>query len=131
MDYIVHMAEGYHMSSHHSRMDRLQDALESVGISILAGAITTLGASAFMMLPKLLFFKQFGAFVFTTISLSTIFSLFVFPAGFSIFGPQGQFGSFLYLCSCSERTKAEIEDIEEKDSFLSSREVTQLRVTSI
>ena len=103
VDYVVHLVEGYHLSDYVSRHDRMQDSLRHVGISILSGAITTLGASLFLFCAKIFFFFQFGVFIFSIILLSVLFSLFLFPALMSILGPQGLTGSFLNLCKRQNR----------------------------
>ncbi len=98
VDYIVHLAEGYHMSKHTLRLERIQESLHKVGISVISGAISTMGAAFFMFFSRLFFFKEFGAFIFGTVGFSMVFSLFVFMAGYSLFGPQGYTGSYLTLC---------------------------------
>ena len=50
VDYVVHLAEGYSRSTHTNRLGRLHDSLAEVGISVLSGACTTLGGSAFLLL---------------------------------------------------------------------------------
>lgn len=65
VDYVVHLAEGYHMSKASDRHGRLRDALGSMGSSVLSGACSTLGASLFMLFAQIQFFFQvrvpFGA----------------------------------------------------------------------
>ena len=58
VDYVVHLAEGYHLSVRKDRLGRTQDMLERLGISVLSGAATTLGAAFFMMFAKIQFFLQ-------------------------------------------------------------------------
>ena len=58
VDYVVHLAEGYHMSHARDRKGRLRHALQRMGISVFSGACTTLGASAFMLFAKIQFFFQ-------------------------------------------------------------------------
>ena len=45
VDYVVHLAEGYGRSEHKDRKQRTRDTLTEVGISVLSGAVTTVGAS--------------------------------------------------------------------------------------
>ncbi|XP_013379632.1 uncharacterized protein LOC106151089 [Lingula anatina] len=93
VDYVVHLAEGYHISPHETRSGRIKDMLHHVGISVLSGACTTLGASVFMMFATIQFYVQFGVFIFSVIGFSCLFALFFFTAALSIIGPQGRFGS--------------------------------------
>jgi hypothetical protein len=58
VDYVVHLAEGYHLSVRRERGGRTQDMLANLGISVLTGAATTLGAAFFMMFAKIQFFLQ-------------------------------------------------------------------------
>ncbi|CAD5119818.1 DgyrCDS8401 [Dimorphilus gyrociliatus] len=92
VDYVVHLAEAYHLSVRKTRPERVQDALEHIGLSVLSGALTTLGASFFMIFSGLVFFFQFGLFMFTTIALSLLYSMVFFMTVLSIIGPQGQIG---------------------------------------
>ena len=93
VDYVVHLAEGYSRSSHNDRLGRLHDTLEEVGISVLSGACTTMGSSIFLLAAVILFFSQFGIFMFSTISLSILYSLGFFVTMLGTIGPQNEFGS--------------------------------------
>ena len=53
VDYVVHLAEGYARSPASDRLTRTKDTLEEVGISVLSGATTTLGASIFLLAAKI------------------------------------------------------------------------------
>ena len=93
VDYTVHLAEGYSRSTHHTRRGRVYDMLDEVGISVISGAFTTLGSSMFMLFAKILFFSQFGLFMFCTIGFSILYALGFFVAILAICGPQEEFGS--------------------------------------
>ena len=95
VDYVVHLADGYVRSRHHFRHEKVRDTLGHVGISVLSGACTTLGASAFMFAAKILFFFQFGIFMFCTIGLSILYALFFFTTLLSLVGPEGDRGSIV------------------------------------
>ncbi|XP_070577306.1 protein dispatched homolog 1-like [Ptychodera flava] len=97
VDYVVHLAEGYHLSPKEDRLGRLHDTLEHVGVSVVSGAATTLGASTFMLFAKILFFMQFGVFMFCTIGFSLLFSLGLFTTMLGIMGPQGRTGSLVVI----------------------------------
>ena len=62
VDFVVHLAEGYHMAHASGRKERLKIALERMGISVFSGACTTLGASAFMLFAKIQFFFQVSCY---------------------------------------------------------------------
>ncbi|XP_060070535.1 protein dispatched homolog 3-like [Ylistrum balloti] len=97
VDYVAHLAEGYHRSIHTDRKHKVRDMLESVAVSISSGAMSTLGASIFMLFAEILFFVQFGIFMFCTIGFSLIYSLGLFSTFLALAGPQGNFGSLVPL----------------------------------
>ncbi|XP_070577311.1 protein dispatched homolog 1-like isoform X4 [Ptychodera flava] len=97
VDYVVHLAKAYHCSTKEDRLGRLQDTLESVGVSVISGAATTIGASVFMLFAKIVFFMQFGVFIFCAISFSMLFSLGLFTTMLGIMGPQGRTGSLVVI----------------------------------
>lgn len=97
VDYVVHLAEGYMELEHETRSVKVQHTLAHVGISVLSGACTTLGASIFMFAAKIIFFFQFGVFIFCTIGFSILFSLFFFLTVLALVGPEGETGSIMPL----------------------------------
>ena len=97
VDYVVHMAEGYHISAHKDRKGRVRDMLEHVGISIVSGACTTLGAAFFMFFAHMQFFLQFATMLFCTIGFSMVFTFGLFTALMVVVGPQGDTGSLMPL----------------------------------
>lgn len=97
VDYCAHLADGYVRSTKTKRVDRLRDMLKTVGVSVLSGACTTLGASSFMLGSKILFFYQFGMFIFCTIGFSITFALGFFTVAVGFVGPEGDEGSLKNL----------------------------------
>lgn len=93
VDYCVHLAENYCRSPCISRLDRVQDTLEHTALSVLAGGVTTLGASTFLLFAEIRFFFQFGAFIYCTIGLSIFYALGFFLTILGIIGPDGETGS--------------------------------------
>ena len=91
----MHMSEGYHMSKFKDREAKVKDTLGKMGVSIISGAATTLGASFFMFFGHTQFFLQFAAFMFSTIGFAALLSLGVFPVVMVIFGPEGDTGSLI------------------------------------
>jgi predicted RND superfamily exporter protein len=103
VDYVVHLAEGYCRSKYTDRLNRVQHTLEEVGISVISGAFTTLGAGMFMLFAKILFFTQFGLFIFTTIGLSILFALMFFIPLLGITGPERDVGNLTKLSKCCRK----------------------------
>lgn len=97
VDYVVHLADGYMELKNADRVARVKYTLGHVGISVFSGACTTLGSSIFMLAAKIIFFQQFGIFIFCTIGLSILFSLILFTTVLAIIGPEGETGSLLPL----------------------------------
>lgn len=95
VDYVVHLAEGYIALENETRSNKVRYALSRVGVSILSGACSTLGASIFMLAAKILFFVQFGLFIVCTVGFSILYSLFLFSTVMALIGPEGQKGSLL------------------------------------
>ena len=95
VDYVVHLAVGYHASPCQDRHGRMKDMLRNVGVSVTSGAITTLGASLFMLFVKILFFMQFGIFMFATIGFSLFYALGLFTVMLGLIGPEGESGSIV------------------------------------
>ena len=115
VDYVVHLAEGYHISKHSDRKSRTRDMLEVMGISIFSGACTTLGASLFMFFAQILFFVRFGVFMFCTIGFSLVFSLGLFTTLMGVAGPCHNVGDVgqLFDTFCNK--------VRELRAYLSSR----------
>ena len=75
VDYIVHFAHSYmECPDRSSCTARAAYALGHMGVSVLSGALTSLGASALLLFCTLQFFFTFGAFFFGTIMLAWIWA---------------------------------------------------------
>ena len=97
IDYVVHLAEAYRTSPHRDRRNRVKYMFEKMGLSVLSGAVTTFGASIFLLFAQIQFLYEFGIFVMATVSISLLFSFTFFPAMMSICGPQGNTGCLVTL----------------------------------
>ena len=106
VDYCVHLADGYVRSKKVKRVDRVRDMLRTVGVSVLSGACTTLGASAFMLGSQIMFFFQFGIFMFCTIGFSIFFALGFFTIIVGMIGPEGDRGSLKNCINCFLQRRA-------------------------
>lgn len=99
IDYIVHLAESYNVAPNNNRFDRMQYSLTNLGVSVLNGAGSSIGAISFMLACKLLFYQIFGTFMFFTLFFSLFFSMTFFTAMCFALGPEDNFGDLkvLYL----------------------------------
>ena len=92
VDYVVHLANHYVESTFPGRFKRMEDSLKQIGISVLGGAITTLGAGFFLFFCTIVFFTKFAILITTTIIFSLLFSTLFFSALSHIIGPQNKTG---------------------------------------
>eukprot|EP00933_Yihiella_yeosuensis_P033036 TRINITY_DN26744_c0_g1_i1.p1 TRINITY_DN26744_c0_g1~~TRINITY_DN26744_c0_g1_i1.p1 ORF type:complete len:651 (+),score=92.90 TRINITY_DN26744_c0_g1_i1:1-1953(+) len=92
VDYVIHLADAYLECPDEKSEDRVQFMVTKMGVSVLSGAISSLGAAFFMMLCKSLFMVKFGIVIMFTISTSVITSLVFFPALLLVIGPSGNQG---------------------------------------
>ena len=69
VDYALHVAHGYHSSTHKSRYAKVRATLTHLGISILGGAITTGGSAIFLLFCKIYFFLQLGTMMLLNVSI--------------------------------------------------------------
>jgi protein dispatched 1 len=93
VDYVVHLALAYVESPAESRAERTRDALTEMGVTVLGGALTSLGASFMLFFCLLQFFFKFGAFMFVTIFGSIMWSMFYFMSVCATIGPERDQGS--------------------------------------
>merc|ERR1719247_3754198 len=93
IDYIVHLTHSYMEADDRSdRIERVHDAMKYMGVSVISGCITSLGASFVLFFCSLQFFVVFGIFFFATIFWAwTWANLFLMPL-LAIVGPEGNFG---------------------------------------
>jgi hypothetical protein len=89
VDYCLHLAHGYHSSSHSTRREKIQDALTHLGVSIVMGAITTGGAAIFLFFCYLYLFYQLGMMMFFNTMFALYFSLVFLSAMLVAAGPNG------------------------------------------
>ena len=56
VDYVVHLSSDFTHSAYASRNDKMKQAYEEMGISILSGCFTTFGSGAFLFGGTIVFF---------------------------------------------------------------------------
>jgi uncharacterized membrane protein YdfJ with MMPL/SSD domain len=71
--------------------------LYRMGVSVLYGALTTVGSASMLLFCTILIFKNFGLIICLNLGTSMILSLTIFCAILSMFGPTGNFGDLSYL----------------------------------
>mmetsp|Transcript_21686 Transcript_21686/g.76147 ORF Transcript_21686/g.76147 Transcript_21686/m.76147 type:complete len:1073 (-) Transcript_21686:77-3295(-) len=88
VDYVVHLAHSY-MHNTGTREERTRAALRDMGVSVLSGMITSVGASLMLFGTTLQFFSKFGGFLLMTVGCSWVWANFFFLALMATFGPEG------------------------------------------
>jgi hypothetical protein len=95
VDYIVHLAHSYMESPDRTNREaRVRYSVGHMGVSVLSGALTSLGASLLLFFCTLRFFSTFGTFFFGTIFLAWLWANFFFIPALGTFGPAGSQGDF-------------------------------------
>jgi len=101
VDYTVHLLHSYNHSCGQTREEKVRQSLQSMGITVISGAITTLFAALPLFWCYLRFFQQYGVFVFFTILISIFCAVFLLSPVLLVVGPLGDDGDldFLYALS--------------------------------
>jgi protein dispatched 1 len=92
VDYVVHLGNHYTEACFEKRFDKIRESLREIGISILGGAITTLGAGIPLFFCIIIFFNKFAVLIVSSILYSLMFSLVFFTCLCHMFGPQHGYG---------------------------------------
>jgi len=92
VDYVVHMADAYLEAPAEDRLERTKFMLVRMGLAVVNGGVTTIGAAGFMCACYITFFLKFGIVILATVFQSLVTALFFFSAMMALFGPQGNFG---------------------------------------
>mmetsp|Transcript_59645 Transcript_59645/g.136805 ORF Transcript_59645/g.136805 Transcript_59645/m.136805 type:complete len:1076 (-) Transcript_59645:308-3535(-) len=90
VDYTVHLGHAYTESDSWSREAKTTDALTQMGVTVVAGGITTLGSSVFMYACQVTFFTKMATLIGGTIAFSLLFSLLFFMPLCALAGPSGR-----------------------------------------
>jgi len=90
VDYTVHLGHAYTEAASESREDKASYAATVMGVTVVAGGITTLGSSLFMFACQVTFFSKMATLIAGTIGFSLLFSLLFFVPLCAIAGPTGR-----------------------------------------
>mmetsp|Transcript_9368 Transcript_9368/g.22250 ORF Transcript_9368/g.22250 Transcript_9368/m.22250 type:complete len:113 (+) Transcript_9368:300-638(+) len=95
VDATAHLAISYLESHSETRADKVRDAFTEMGVTVLGGALTSMGAAAALFLCFMQFFFKFGGALFMLMASSITFALFFFMTMLAICGPVGKWGRAL------------------------------------
>merc|ERR1711924_544028 len=93
VDYVVHLADAYLEAPAEDRLERCKFMLVKMGLAVVNGGVTTIGAAGFMCACYITFFEKFGIVILATVFQSVVTALFFFSAMMALFGPQGTSGN--------------------------------------
>jgi len=122
VDYVIHLGHMYLEVGHlgyETRKERWEMALKNMGVTVLAGAVTTLVAGLSMRLCQMTFFLQMSTLISVTIVYSLLFTLFFFMCLLRLAGPEGKCGDISGLirsalsCSCARRARGAADTDEQ------------------
>jgi hypothetical protein len=110
VDYVVHLGNSYIESAQHghcnTREQRMTFALREMGVSVLAGAITTFGSSVFLWACISVFFVKFATLMALTVSMSLVWATWFFPSIMMLIGPEDdKFALSRCLCKKAQLIK--------------------------
>eukprot|EP00929_Paragymnodinium_shiwhaense_P118685 TRINITY_DN90599_c0_g1_i1.p1 TRINITY_DN90599_c0_g1~~TRINITY_DN90599_c0_g1_i1.p1 ORF type:complete len:1158 (-),score=242.28 TRINITY_DN90599_c0_g1_i1:478-3951(-) len=97
VDYSVHLAHAYNHSDLPTREEKVRMAAMSMGISLLGGLATTVGASLFLAFADVLFFRSFGTFLCVTVLISIFAALTFLMPLLLLIGPEKGSGDIRLL----------------------------------
>jgi len=110
VDYVIHLGHMYLEVGHlgyETRAERWEMALKNMGVTVLAGAVTTLVAGLSMRFCQMTFFLQMSTLISVTIVYSLLFTLFFFMCLLRVAGPEHDCGDVSRLIqrarSCARR----------------------------
>ncbi len=100
IDFVAHLAVAYNEARDGlSRYERTRAALDELGLSVTAAAITTCGSAIFMLPNWLIPFAKIGAFICFDIVISLLFAVLLFSGMLRLCGPRDKrHGSMLWMC---------------------------------
>jgi len=107
VDYVLHLAHIYKTAGSigmKTRDERASFAIQNMGSTVFAGAITTAGSGAFMFLCVVTFFWKMALLICTTIIYSFLFSLLFFMGLCFLAGPEGTCGDICCFKATSPKT---------------------------
>jgi len=110
IDYVVHVANAYLESQGETRKERMSFALLTMGVSVLAGAITTALSGIMLMCQAFLMFYKMGFIIMTVVIYALLWAMIFFSSIMLLIGPEGKRGDlnqYLVYCPCKQCNEAE------------------------
>jgi predicted RND superfamily exporter protein len=99
VDFTVHLASMYVESAHVRRADRMADSARTMGVTVVMGGVTTMGAGLFMAFCTVTFFTKFCVLICSTIAFSLAAALLFFMPLVATLGPEEGYGDLNVICA--------------------------------
>ena len=106
VDYCVHLCHSYHLHSG-NRHDKVMKALSDMGVSVVSGALTTMGAGFFLLQTSMTFFQTFGSLMVKTVCFSWVISVIMLMSILYYVGPIESEGEITFLKNLVNKAIAE------------------------
>jgi len=110
VDYVVHLAHIYREAAAHgksTREERAAFAVQNMGSTVFAGALTTAGSGVVMFVCYLTFFFKMALLICMTIVFSFLFSMGFFMSIVFMVGPEGRTGDLTcHVLCCRGRRRS-------------------------
>lgn len=97
VDYSVHMADAYVEAHVTDRLGRVESMVETMAMSVLQGAFSTLGTVFWLFFAFITYYTKFADFLFFTVLVSCVYALVFLPALLAVAGPEGKQGNLIAL----------------------------------
>jgi len=101
IDYTLHLLHAYVHSTAPTREGKMAHAATVMGVTVVAGAITTFFSSLFMVACQLTFFTQMCILLSGTIFFSLLYALFFFMPLLALIGPLGEHTTWYNRLTCT------------------------------
>ena len=98
VDFTVHLAHMYVDSEAPTRNEKMAHSARTMGLTVVMGGITTMGAGLFMYFCVVTFFTKFCILICSTIGFSLAAALLFFMPLVAVAGPAGEQGSLKACC---------------------------------
>jgi hypothetical protein len=105
VDYSLHLGHAYMHSIAHHRKERTQHAVVSMGSSLIAASLSTIGSMLVLLLCTIQLFVTIGTIISLTMTVALLLSLGTFAAWLSVMGPEGDFGNVSSVVQCQSCRK--------------------------
>lgn len=96
VDYIIHFSNDYMHSKEKTRAEKMRESLRQMGVSILAGYLTTVGSGIFLLTCEITFFYKFGEVVALAVTFAFLIANLLYPALMKTIGPTGRCGDIMW-----------------------------------